>query len=210
MGTSSRSGQDLAAVGVAGVARHRKDLKAEHALVVGPDFPTKDDRAALVKELANDHEQNEGKTITCMRVVDAARLVRLVPLKRVGLDRLRDLFQTSSTPEQAKAWIDKLEAEVRPRPLYRQILDTIAEEQQQDPDELVEFSGLRTALRRGPQVDITQTDLIDTCTAMSRLVPELVTIQGSAIEINQSPKNIMSALAAAMSEYPTVEQEKTK
>ncbi|HEY6202506.1 MAG TPA: ATP-binding protein [Candidatus Limnocylindria bacterium] len=193
------------AVGVATIARHREDLHADHAVVVGPDFPTKDEHAALVKELAA-NRKHTSKTITLLRISDAARLVRLVPLKRVGLNRLRNLFETASTPDEAKKWIDALEAEQRARPLYRQILETIFEEQEQDPNELVEFGGLRTALRRGPKVDISQTELIETCTAMSRLVPDLVTIQGSAIEINQRPDNIMKALAAAIGEYPSSER----
>lgn len=193
------------AVGVSAIARHREDLKADHAVVVGPDFPTRDEHAALVKELAANKEQT-GRTITLIRVADAARLVRLVPLKRLGLNRLRDLFETASTPDEAKAWIDKLEAETRARPLYRQILDMIFEEQEQDPNELVEFGGLRTALRRGPKIDMSQAELVETCTAMSRLVPDLVMIHSNAIEITQRPDNIMKALAAAIGEYPSSER----
>jgi hypothetical protein len=96
-------------VGIAGIARQRRDYDCDHAVVIGPDFPTtRVDEAALVKEIDQDRELT-GKSITLMRIADLARLVQLVPLKRIGLESLRELFNDCRTPEESKAFVDKIE-----------------------------------------------------------------------------------------------------
>ncbi len=112
-------------VRVSTIRRHRDEYNCDHALVVGPDFATKKgDGAALVKEIKDDR-QKTGKTITLVRIVDLARLVRLVPLKRINLSRLREFFQQCITPEESKEWIDKVAAERKERPKFKELLETI-------------------------------------------------------------------------------------
>src|SRR5207247_2460860 len=107
-------------VGVSTVARQRDDYKADYAIVVGPDFPTSEaEKSALGKEITADRKNNPGKGITLIRIEDMARLVRLVPAKRIGLPRLLELFKKCSLPEEAKKWIDDLDAEKPERPPYK-------------------------------------------------------------------------------------------
>lgn len=189
------------AVGVSRVARHRDDLSAKHAIVVGPDFPTKDEAAALVKELRADRKKSDA-TITLIRVEDLARLVRLVPLKRIGLDRLRTMLETCITPDETRSWIDAIAGEVTPRPPYRDVLETIHEEQEQQPDELVEFSALRTSLRIKRKVELSNDELANLCRALARMVPEWVTVHPTSVELTQRPDKILDAVRSVIQQSP--------
>jgi hypothetical protein len=184
-------------VRISTIARHRDDRGAQHAVVVGPDFPTSQD-ASLVTEMAKDKSQTK-KTITLIRIVDMARLVRLAPLKRLGLDRLRNLFETTATPAESRKWIDALAAETPTAPPYRAILNAIHAVQKGDPTEAVQFPALRNQLRLNHSITLTPQELFELCAAMGRFVPQLVTIQGKrSIEIDQRPDKVLKALGAAM------------
>ena len=112
------------AVGVSTIARQRDDYECQHAVVIAPEFPTKSERSALEIEITSDREST-GRTITLVRIPDLARLVRMAPARRIGLDRLRELFLTCSLPDEASAWIDKVLNEKVEQPPYREILEAI-------------------------------------------------------------------------------------
>lgn len=196
------------AVGVSAIALHRDDYRCDHAIVVGPDFPTTDgERSALVKEIQKDREAT-GKTITLVRVVDLARLVRLVPLKRVGLDRLKGMLENCTTTEDAKQWIDSLAAAKVPRAHYRDILETMWELQKERPDEAVEYSGLAVALQRGSKrLTLPKTDLYQICMAISRMAPEMISARRNSVELSQRPDRVMALIGSVIREYP---EEETK
>ena len=101
-------------VGISVVTLHRDRFNADHALVVGPLFSTtRGVEASVAQQIAKDREATTAKeaprTITLITVDDLARLVRIAPTKKLGLTRLRELFQKCSLPEQCKDWIDALE-----------------------------------------------------------------------------------------------------
>ena len=48
------------------------------------------------------------KTITLINVDDLARLVRLRPVKQIGLQKLRELFQKCSLPDDSAAWVESI------------------------------------------------------------------------------------------------------
>ncbi len=153
---------------------------------------------SLVTEIAKDKSQTK-RTITLIRIVDMARLVRLAPLKRLGLDRVRSLFETTATPAESRKWIDALAAETPTVPPYRAILNAIHEVQKGDPTEAVQFPALRNQLRLNHSIALTPQELFELCAAMGRFVPQLVTIQGKrSIEIDQRPDKVLKALGAAM------------
>jgi signal transduction histidine kinase len=198
-------------VGVSAIARQRDDYQCDHAIVVGPDFPTTaGELSALGKEIQNDRNAS-GRTITLVRVVDMARLVRLVPLKRIGLSRLRDLFEHSITPEQSKSWIDALAAEQVPKAPYRRILDEIWDLQKQRPDEAVEYSGLAVALQKSAKpLNLSKNDLHELCVAMSRMAPEMISARRSSVELSQRPENVMALIGSVINEYPEDESKGVK
>jgi hypothetical protein len=195
-------------VGVSAIARQRDDYHCDHALVTGPDFPTSDgEESALVKEIGSDREAN-GKTITLIRIVDLAKLVRLVPLKRVGLSRIREMFESCATPEESKAWIEKLAAEKIPKVPHKLILETIWDLQKERPNEAVEYSGLAVALQRGSKpLNIPKAELIEICTYISRMAPAMMAARKNSVELSQRPDRVMSLISSVIQEYP---EEETK
>jgi len=195
-------------VNISAIARQRDDHDCDHALVAGPDFPTTDgEGSALVKEITQDSAAT-GKTITLIRIVDLARLVRLVPLKRIGLDRLRDLFQNCVTPEIAKEWVDKLADEKVKRVPYKDILETIWEQQGERSEEAVEYSALAVALQKGSKhLNISKVELTQICAALSRMAPEMVSARRGSVELSQRPDKVMGVIGSVIREYP---EEETK
>jgi Holliday junction resolvase len=183
-------------VRVSTIVRHRDTFGCDHTLVVGPDFATKrNDQAALVQEIKDDRKKTQ-RTITLVRIHDLARLVKLVPVKRVNLKRLRDFFRCI-TPEEASEWIDKLASETSKPPRFKELLTAIAQEQAEQPGAPVEYAALVTALRIGAKLRIEKADVIVLCQALASLVPEYVTALPAYVEVNQRPDKVLSAVAAA-------------
>src|SRR5262249_314081 len=119
-----------ATVDTATIARHRDDYKCDHALVVGPSFPTaQGNECALAKQIDADRRRGSGtgkvRTITLINVDDLARLVQLRPAKRLDLARIRDLLISCRLPQECKTWIDKIENETVAKPPYRKIINAI-------------------------------------------------------------------------------------
>jgi hypothetical protein len=195
-------------VSVSTLALHREEYACDHTVVVGPDFPTgQGDDASLVKQIKANKAQT-GKTITVVRTVDLARLVRLVPIKGIGLPRLRDFFKTCITAEDSKAWIDALQAEKPVKPPYQAILETIWAQQNEVPAETVEFSAIALALRRDKDIAISKVELAELCRAMSRMTPHVV-VRDSRVELTQRPDRILMAAGAVLQQFPEEEQKRT-
>jgi hypothetical protein len=203
--SKEKEGTKVAAktVGVSAIARQRDDHGCDYALVAGPDFPTSEgEKSALVKEIASDRKAT-GKTITLIRLSDLAKLVRLVPLKRVGLEKIRELFDSCTTPEESRVWVDKLAAEQVAKVPYKVILETIWELQDERPSETVEYSGLAVALQKGKHsINIPKPELTEICKAMSRLAPQMLAARVRSIELSQRPDRVLAFIGSVLEEYP--------
>lgn len=193
-----------ATVNVAIIAEHRDEYLSDHAIVVGPSFATtKGDEASIAKLIDNDRELTKGngqpKTITLITVDDLARLVRLAPVKGLGLSKIRSLFTDCRLPEECREWIDKLEQSHPKRPPYKQIVETIHQLQQKYHQAAVEYSGLRVALGvRTPPIDYAKDqELVDLCKAMSQMAPGFMSATSSSVELDQSPDNVIAAIESA-------------
>jgi len=195
-------------VGVAVVADHRDDFKCEHAIVVAPGFDhTPGTDSQLAKQLARDRETSKqggaAKTITTIHVDDLARLVQLRPVKRLGLDRLRELFRTCHLPEECRAWIDRREAENVELPPYELIIKTIHELQQEFEKAAVNYGALRVKLSvaKPPYKVDTDDVLKDICKSMSSMASFEISATETTVELNQSPANVIAALESATKEH---------
>jgi histidine kinase/DNA gyrase B/HSP90-like ATPase len=194
--------------GVSTIARQRDDWQCEHAIVVAPAFdhtPGKD--SALAKEIKSDRESTAAngkpRTITAIHVDDLARLVQLRPVKRLGLEKIRDLLQTCSLPEQCKSWIDKVEKEAVAKPPYAKIINAIHALQREFDQAAVEYGSLRVALSKEtpPYKVNTNDELVDLCKAMSAMASYEITATDRTVELNQSPANVLAAIESATKSY---------
>lgn len=182
-------------VEVATIARHRKDEGADHAIVVGQDFVTgPSDTGALIKEIDNDRDANEGKTITLMRAGDLARLVRIAPVKRLNLEEVRKLFLARS-PDEAAAWVAAIEAAVPTTAPYKQILEAVWEIQQQQPNSKVDFGYLRATLWLTRKLTISELDLKTDCMALSRMADNQFYCLDDRVELKIKPETVLDLVA---------------
>jgi hypothetical protein len=190
--------------GVSTIALHRTESHCEHAIVVAPAFDhTPGKESSLAKQIKADRESTgaEGKprTITAIHVDDLARLVQLRPIKRLRLEKIRDLLQTCSLPEDCKAWIDKVEKETVAKPPYEKIINVIYSLQQEYDQAAVEYGALRVALGKEipPYKVSTNDELIELCKGMAAMASYEITATGRTVELNQSPANVLAAIEAA-------------
>lgn len=190
--------------GVSTIARQRDDAQCEHAIVIAPAFDhTPGKASALAQEIKADREStapnHRARTITAMHVDDLARLVQLRPVKRLGLARIRDLFQTCSLPEQCKEWVDKVEKESVAKPPYEKIINAIHALQQEYDKAAVEYGALRVALGKEtpPYKVSTNDELVELCKAMAAMASYEITASDRTVELNQSPANVLAAIESA-------------
>lgn len=202
--SKEKSGTKVTAksVGISTVIRHRKKHGCEHAVVVGPAFPTSREKSALEEEINNDKDKEKGHTVTLIQIDDLARLVRLRPVKQVGLRQLRELFQKCSLPDESTKWVDSVEKSSVVRPPYRKIVETIQELQKEFNHAPVTYDALRVALSRlDPPIKYEQNDnLAEICKGMSQMAPGAMFATDEKVGLDQSVKNVMGAIETATSD----------
>ncbi len=189
-------------VGVSAIARQRDDYSCEHAIVAGPDFPTsKGELSALRKEIDQERKKSD-RTITLIRIADLARLVRTAPVKRLGLDRIRELFQCR-VPEDAASWVEAVEKS-KPKPSHvQEILEAIEAEAKTDFGSPIEWSAIRVVLRKDRELQLENEEISATCQMLSRIVPELVSWTRKSVAINSGAVRVLKSFRAALADYTT-------
>lgn len=192
------------AVGVSSIVRQRDKLNCQHAVVVGPDFPTTEgEESALAQEIATANK--DGKTITLIRIDDFAQLVKFAPLKQIGPSRLRDLFQTCTLPQQAKEWIDKATSVKPVQQPYKEILEAIWTHQKKWPSAPVQFAALRVQLD-AKGITKSDSELQELCRAMATLAPGRIMQRDHSVELEVPPERVLEAIESATKQYAADEK----
>ncbi|MBL9213985.1 MAG: ATP-binding protein [Opitutaceae bacterium] len=199
-------------VGVSAIARQRDQYKCEHAIVVGPAFPTAAAEASALGSEINDDRDNstakgEPKTVTLINIDDLARLVRLRPIKQLGFRQIRELFKCK-LPQDCHQWVEGIVAMKVQKPPYREIINAIYDQQQRFKRSSVQFSALRVALDSGTKPIHFETDqeLANLCIGMREMAPRFISTTNSTVELDQSPANVLAAIESATREYPIDER----
>lgn len=195
-------------VEVSTIARHRDEAECDFAIVVGPDFETgPNDLGAVMREIQADRLANPDKGITLMRAKDLARLVRLAPIKRVNLAKIRELLDTCRSPTEVERWVDCVARSQPEASPHQQILETVWELQQEDRDHTVEYAALRTALRLTRKLTIADTVLREECLALSRMAPGYFIARDDRVELNIKPENVLATIHAYVDDLPQADEE---
>lgn len=191
-------------VGISAIARHRKDFGCQHAIVVGQLFPTtQKESSVLAKEIADDRKlttaSKEPRTITLIHIEDLANLVQHRPVKQLPLQRIRELLENCSLPEDCKKWVDAVIAEKPVTHDYATIVKTIARLQAGPRSEPVEYGELRAELRHGkPPIDYVDiAELRAVCERMAGLAPNEIEATARTIALNQGVPNILAKIEAS-------------
>ncbi|MDQ3564729.1 MAG: ATP-binding protein [Pseudomonadota bacterium] len=199
-------------VKVSAIVRQREDYRCQHALVVGRAFPTsKGDASALAKEIDDDRKKTnaigEPKTITLITIDDLATLVRLRPVKQIGLLKLRKLFQQCKLPKDSANWVASVKAKAVKKPPYKRIVTTIEGLQKKFKRASVKYAALRVELSHlSPAIEYeTDDELIDLCKAMAQMAPGAMFATSASVELDQSAENVIAAIDATTKDYPAEE-----
>lgn len=201
-------------VDIAAVIRHRNKLECDHAIVVGPAFPTsKGQDSALGQSIEEDRQKSASnrtyRTITLIEIDALAKLVRLRPVKQIGLQRLRELPQRCSLPEQSADWVESVQNESVEKPPYRKIVETVERLQRKYKRAMVSYSALRVELSHlTPAVEYeTDDELAELCKGMAQMAPGAIFATSEKVELDQSAENVVAAIEAALQDYPVDERQ---
>ncbi len=213
--SKEKSGAKVSAstVGIATIVQHRNKFGCEHAVIVGPVFPTSQGGAsALGARIKQDRLDSESsgipRTITLINVDDLVRLVKLRPIKQVGLQKIRELFNKCGLPEESAEWVESISKINVEKPPYHEIVETIEELQKEYKKEAVRYSALRVKLSHlSPPIKYERdSELADLCKAMTQMAPGAIFATSEKVELDQSAGNVLAAIEAALQDYPPDER----
>lgn len=177
-------------VNSAGLTRHRIKYKADYAVVVGKKFSDERDEESAVIEEA----RQQTKT-TLITIEDFARLIETAATKRLGLHKLRDLFETCVSPEESRSWIDKFISEEVPIPPIPEILDAIYS-LQTTTNESVQIAEIKWQSERLNK--LSKPEIKAWLQSIAALVPEYVSIIGDVVELQMSPERVLSEIGIVL------------
>jgi hypothetical protein len=196
--SSSRGKSKTSNVGIAGLARHRKDHGADHTLVVAPGF----EAGALEKEC----EQSE---VTPMLAGDLAKLVMLsVGYGPLNLIEFRNVFKLFS-PTSVTDWVSGLVAKLKNAKqlslgVLIQVLTTLAEKNPDRPD-MIHCSLVAEQYRSstGDPKYPTRNDVATTIRGLALMVPNVISISPTQeIFLNAPPAKIRDAVMKQLNAVP--------
>ena len=203
---SKKDGRAIPAkdVDVSAVARPCREHGCDHAGVVGPAFQGEGrGGSALAKSVSAACSKGAGRiTITLVAARDLARLVRLRPVKQVGLEKIRELFSGRMMPGECGAWVDSIAGTAVKRPEYRRIIEAIAAHQRELPREPVFYSALHTRLSKldPPIVYDHSREVAGVCRAMDQMSEGAIWAHRDRVELDQSVENAVGAIDNAIRE----------
>ena len=139
---------------------------------------------------------------------ELAKLVRIRPVKQLGLQKLRELFRECSLPEESTAWVESIRQTAVERPPYSKIVQTIEILQKKFRKNTVHYGALRVELSHLTPSIVYETDddLFELCRGMAQMAPGAMYANPTTVELDQSAENVVAAIEAAMQDYPIDEQ----
>lgn len=181
-------------IGFSTISRHRDEFNANYAVVIAPDYQVSEgEESKAVKEARREK-------VCLVRAKDFADLVLGSAAKPISMEKLRELFELRS-PEETTDWIKKFNSEPFNTPPIVAILDTVWKLQQEDKRDAPEVIAIKY---REPKLkNYSKDEIKGWLNSIQRLVPELVVVLGDRIQLNQSPKNVISQCAAVLLKLPS-------
>jgi hypothetical protein len=181
-------------IGFSTLARHRDEFKADHAVVIAPDYQVSEgEESKAVKEARREN-------VCLIRAKDFADLVIGSAAKPISLEKLRELLRLQS-PEETTKWIKKFNSESFNPPPIVMVLNTVWKIQQEDTRDAPEIGAIR--YKETKLKDYSKDEIRSLLNSIQRLVPELVIVLGDKVQLNQSPKNVISQCISVLQKLPS-------
>jgi hypothetical protein len=193
----AKSSQDEAVqsgnLGLATVARHRKEYGADYAVVIAPDYQVSEGEASKAVKEAREQK------VCLIRANDFADLIAASAVKPLSLEKIRELFEKCS-PEETTAWVQAFKQERPTAPPIRAIIETVWKMQTEDERDAPQIGAIKYAepgLKKFSNEDIRQWLI-----SLSRLQPDLVVIAGDKVQLNQTPENVTKQCISTLNKAP--------
>ena len=175
-------------VNVAGLARHRRDHTADHALVVAPDF----EGGALEKECAEN-------CVTPMRAEDMSTLLLYTAqFGAIPLTKLRQVFKSTS-PDAVAEWVKDLRIwlQQQRRLTFDLFIKALRKVEQDIPDALA-AAVLARECRRLATSEVTKFDILTLARGLQIMVPDLIRVDKEDIVISAHLNKLVDAVASQL------------
>ena len=180
---------------LSGLRRHRETYKADFSLEVAIDYQGSDDEMSAISVEAKNEK------VTMMTAKDLIKLLLLITPKQIGLDKLRELFETCYAPQDVHQWIENVEKLEVEKPPYYELIDIIYDLQKSDSEAPV-INIVRYQLKAKMGRDYSTTQVKEWLVLLSNLVPGSVTIDGVYVGVQASAQIIKERVHKAISDIP--------
>lgn len=180
---------------LSGLRRHRKKYGADFSLEVAIDYQgATDEMSAISIEAKNEK-------VTMLTAKDLIKLLLLITPKQIGLDKLRELFETCYAPQDVHEWIENVEKLEVENPPYYELIDIVYELQKTDSEAPV-LSIIRYQLKEKMKKDYSTMQVREWLILLSNLVPGSVTIDGDYVGVQASAQIIKERVHKAINDMP--------
>ena len=180
---------------LSGLKRHQEQHNADYCIEVAIDYQgANDDESAITYE-------SQREKVTMISAKDLIKLLLLVTPKQIGLDKLRELFETCFSPNQVHGWIENLEKREVETPPYYDLVDVIYELQKTDTEAPV-VEVVRRELNKKLNTKYSTKNVLEWLTLLVNLVPGCVSVDGKYVGVQASAEIIKSRIHKAISEIP--------
>ena len=132
---------------------------------------------------------------------DLIKLLLLVTPKQLGLDKLKDLFETCYSPRQVHEWIERLEKREVEIPPYYDLVDVIYDLQKNDTEAPV-VEVVRRELNRKIDKKASSGEVREWLSLLVKLVPGCVSVEGNYVSVQVKAETIKDRIHKAISEIP--------
>lgn len=180
---------------LSGLRRHREKYGADFSLEVAIDYQgATDEMSAISIEAKNEK-------VTMLTAKDLIKLLLLITPKQIGLDKLRELFETCYAPQDVHEWIENVEKLEVEKPPYYELIDIVYELQKTDSEAPV-LSIIRYQLKEKMKKDYSTMQVREWLILLSNLVPGSVTIDGDYVGVQASAQIIKERVHKAINDMP--------
>lgn len=192
------TGKDRIAAATAhlsGLRRHKEKHEADFSLEVAIDYQGSDDEMSAISIEAKNEK------VTMITAKDLIKLLFLITPKQIGLDKLRELFETCYAPQDVHQWIENVEKKEVDKPPYYELID-ITYDLQKNDSEAPAIAIVRYKLNEKMCRDYSTNQVKEWLELLSKLVPGSVTIDANYVGVQASAKIIKERVHKAISDIP--------
>lgn len=180
---------------LSGLKRHQKNYDADYCIEVAIDYQgANDDESAITFE-------SQREKVTMISAKDLIKLLLLVTPKQLGLDKLRDLFETCYSPKQVHEWIENLGKKEVEIPPYYELVDVIYELQKTDTEAPV-VEVVRRELNNKIEKKCSTKEVSEWLALLVKLVPGCVSVEGKYVSVQVKAETIKDRIHKAISQIP--------